>query len=297
MPSSTLTIDERALTTIAKAAVLSVRGTSAVSKVAGRDLPRVDVRLDAERKTANVEAFIAATWPSPVTDLTGVVREAIREWLDTYAGIEALRVNVVVSELVRGQRVTTLQAPTPPSLFNPKAIERPAVEPRVKHVVAEAAEPRIHHRIQEVKEPKVHRSMGEPVQPKVRRGLKEAIKPRVDARNTSNVIEPRVDARNTSRVIEPKVDQRHTARVIEPKINSVLDGIPEPKVEDYRVKQHDLQPVVAPGVPEIEISRPKEQRLHKAEAPAPFELAPIRVIPVDLKRGFADRASEGARRG
>ncbi|AZA10053.1 Asp23/Gls24 family envelope stress response protein [Corynebacterium pseudopelargi] len=297
MPSSTLTIDERALTTIAKAAVLSVRGTSAVSKVAGRDLPRVDVRLDAERKTANVEAFIAATWPSPVTDLTGVVREAIREWLETYAGVEALRVNVVVSELVRGQRLSTLQAPTPPSLFHPKAIEREAIEPRVHHVVAEAKEPRVHHRIQDVQEPRVRRGITEPVQPKVRRGIAEPIRPRVDARNTSKVIEPRVDAVNTSRVIEPKINQRNTARVIEPKINSVLDGLPEPKVEDYRVKQHDLNPVVAPGVPEVKISRPKEQPLKKAEAPAAFELAPIRVIPVDLKRGFADRTSEGARRG
>ncbi|AZA12154.1 Asp23/Gls24 family envelope stress response protein [Corynebacterium gerontici] len=284
MPSSSLIIDERALTSIAKAAVLSVPGTTAVSKVAGRNLPRVDVRLDSERKAANVEAFIAATWPSPVTDLTGVVREAITRWLDEYAGVEALRVNVIVSELVHGPRISEFALSTPPQLFHPAARELPVIEPTVQQKVAEPFEPVVSQKLKNVAEPKV------------RRGVKKPFKPRVH-KVLEAVAEPRVQQKNTARVSEPRVHQAHTARVIEPKINTVLDTVAEPTIADYRVKQHVLKPAVAPGVPEVEVRVPEQQPLLEAKAPRPVELMPIRVNPVDPQRGFVQHKVEGGSRG
>lgn len=284
MPSSSLIIDERALTSIAKAAVLSVRGTTAVSKVAGRNLPRVDVRLDSERKAANVEAFIAATWPSPVTDLTGVVREAITQWLEEYAGVEALRVNVIVSELVHGPRVSEVAPATPPQLFSPAARDIPAVEPTVKQKVSEAFEPKVNTKLKAVAQPQVRRGVKEPAKPRVHRVLQE-------------VVEPKVVQKHTSRVVEPQVHQARTAHVVEPKTNTTVDTLKKPTVADYRVKQHDLKPAVAPGVPDIEVRVPEQQPLIEAKAPRPVELAPIRVIPVDLQRGFVQHKVEGGFRG
>ncbi|WP_080793382.1 Asp23/Gls24 family envelope stress response protein [Corynebacterium pacaense] len=97
-------ISERAVNRIVAAATASVPGVVGMSRgssrIAGRSYPRCDVQIDEDGRTASIEAFIAVSWPAPVTDVAVAVRTAVIDWVGAMTGITALRVNVVVGPVV-----------------------------------------------------------------------------------------------------------------------------------------------------------------------------------------------------
>lgn len=99
-----VTISERAVTKIVAAATAAVPGTTGfttgMGRLTGRGFPRFDVQLDHDADTATVEAFIAVTWPSPITEVAAAVRAAIIEHVRVYCGIEVLVCNVVVGPVI-----------------------------------------------------------------------------------------------------------------------------------------------------------------------------------------------------
>lgn len=132
-------ISDRAVARIVAAAAASVPGTTelgrSLERIAGRTYPRFDVLVDDTARTCSVEAYIAVTWPSPVTDVAEAVRSTISTWVREYTGLTVTTVNVVTGPVVAAPRVTTV-APTRPTL-------RPVtVAPlRVTHPVAPPGEP------------------------------------------------------------------------------------------------------------------------------------------------------------
>lgn len=154
MDSTTATgrvrIAERALGRIVAAAAASVPGTTALGRslgrIAGRTYPRYDVLIDDAAGTASVEAFIAVTWPSPVTGVAEAVRATVIDWVRGLTGLTVTHVNVVVGPVVAGEhsrRVTQAQIDARPRLPQLSPTEAPAL--RVQHPRTEppAALPRV----------------------------------------------------------------------------------------------------------------------------------------------------------
>ncbi|ARU45505.1 hypothetical protein [Corynebacterium silvaticum] len=131
MTAPPVIITDRALTKLAKAAVHSVPGTVRVPRRAGRSLPRIDVRRDDLHSIPTVEAFVAVTWPSPVTAVAENVAAAISEWFSSYAGIQGVPVNVVVTALNHGARLDVAPEPQPPRVTHPVAPEPQSLVPIV----------------------------------------------------------------------------------------------------------------------------------------------------------------------
>ncbi|AKA95942.1 hypothetical protein [Corynebacterium ulcerans] len=131
MTAPPVTITDRALTKLAKAAVNSVSGTVRVPRRAGRSLPRIDVRRDDPHSPPTVEAFIAVSWPSPVTAVAENVATAIAEWFSVYAGIQDAPVNVVVTTLNHGTRIEIAPEPQSPPVTHPVAPEAQSLIPIV----------------------------------------------------------------------------------------------------------------------------------------------------------------------
>ena len=132
-------ISDRAVARIVAAATASVPGTTelgrSLERIAGRTYPRFDVLVDDAAGTCSVEAYIAVTWPSPVTDVAEAVRTTIGTWVRETTGLTVTGVNVVTGPVVPAPRVSTV-APTRPTL-------RPVtVAPlRVNHPVTPSPEP------------------------------------------------------------------------------------------------------------------------------------------------------------
>ncbi|AFM06707.1 hypothetical protein [Corynebacterium pseudotuberculosis] len=152
MASPPLTITDRALTKLAKAAVHSVPGTVRVSRRAGRSLPRIDVRRDDLHSPPTVEAFIAVTWPSPVTGVAENVAAAISTWFSAYAGIHDVPVNVVVTALNHGTRLAATHEIQPPEVTHPQVPDHQVLMPIVtapprplKPIAIRRIEPRRSH--------------------------------------------------------------------------------------------------------------------------------------------------------
>ena len=103
-----LKISDRAMNRIVSAAAASVPGTTELNRsrerIAGRTYPRYDVIVDDAAGTCSVEAFIAVTWPSPVTSVAEAVRATITDWIHDYTGLTVTRVNVIVGPVVAGDR-------------------------------------------------------------------------------------------------------------------------------------------------------------------------------------------------
>lgn len=127
-----VTIAERAVTKVVAAATASVPGTigfsTSVGRLTGRGFPRFDVQLDFDADTATVEAFIAVTWPSPVTTIATTVRDQIIADVRTFCGIEVLACNVVVGSVLTAKtRVTadelSVQAAVPRRLPDPAPLK------------------------------------------------------------------------------------------------------------------------------------------------------------------------------
>lgn len=128
MAELTLNISEKALATITAAAIDSVPGTVRVSRRASRDLPRVDIQLNPESHAASVEVFIGVQWPSPVSQVTQAVVDTVTTWLDSFAGVTAKKVTVVVDEIVRGNRVYSSHATQAPITIQAQAPQHAPVK-------------------------------------------------------------------------------------------------------------------------------------------------------------------------
>ncbi|MCK7637503.1 Asp23/Gls24 family envelope stress response protein [Corynebacterium pygosceleis] len=107
-------ISEKTVTKIVRQAAASVPGTtdqvSGGIDVLGRGYPRFDVELDSNGDAVSIDAYIAVTWPSPVTRVAETVRTTIFDWVRDMTDIPVVRVNVTVGPIVQGtERVTDTQ--------------------------------------------------------------------------------------------------------------------------------------------------------------------------------------------
>lgn len=101
-------ISERSVSRVVEAATLSVPGSVRVDGgLAGRNYPRFDIEVDDAAGTASVEAFIAVSWPSPVTTVAEAVRATIQDWVRGLTGLRPTAVNVVTGPIVTGERRVT----------------------------------------------------------------------------------------------------------------------------------------------------------------------------------------------
>lgn len=128
-----LRISDRAVSRIVAAATASVPGTielgRSMERIAGRTYPRYDVIVDDAAGSCSIEAFIAVTWPAPITAVAEAVRDSIIAWVHDATGLEVTHVNVVVGPIVLGQRVSE-SLPTRPQL---RAVSVPPL--RITHPV------------------------------------------------------------------------------------------------------------------------------------------------------------------
>lgn len=103
-------ISEKTVTRIVRRAAASVPGTTDQAgglDVLGRNYPRFDVELDSNSDAVAIDAYIAVTWPSPVTRVAETVRTTIFDWVRDMTDIPVVRVNVTVGPIVPGaDRVT-----------------------------------------------------------------------------------------------------------------------------------------------------------------------------------------------
>lgn len=97
-------IETRVLEKLGVRAALSVPGvishSSGIGKLTGRRLPRIDVRMDGQGRSATVDAQIAVAWPGPVVAVAQVARETVAEWIERSTGVPVLAVNVEVAAVV-----------------------------------------------------------------------------------------------------------------------------------------------------------------------------------------------------
>lgn len=127
-------ITERAVSRIVAAAAQSVPGTTQVGKtldrIAARSFPRYDVLVDAERGVVSIEAFIAVTWPAPVTRVAEEVRATITDWVTGMTGLRVTHCNILVGTVVKGEHRVTPElidaAPDLPAL-RPVTVREPQV--------------------------------------------------------------------------------------------------------------------------------------------------------------------------
>lgn len=136
--AGTVVLSERAVAKIVAAAAASVPGTTSLSRglerIAGRSYPRYDVMIDDHAGSTTIEAFIAVSWPAPVTAVAEQVRSTIARWVTTMTGLRVEQVNVVVGPVVAGsQRVSRealAAAPTAPQVtpvnVTPSTVRSPA---------------------------------------------------------------------------------------------------------------------------------------------------------------------------
>lgn len=86
---------------IAEAAILAVPGSctldAKLAGLAGRALPRVVAHLDADARTATIEADIAVTYPSPVAAVADAARAAVITHVRALTGFTVRRVTIKVA--------------------------------------------------------------------------------------------------------------------------------------------------------------------------------------------------------
>ncbi|WKD56842.1 hypothetical protein CAPI_01340 [Corynebacterium capitovis DSM 44611] len=136
MPSSSITIRDRAISRLAEAAALAVPGCVGMdAKLAGlasKSLPRVEVQVDRGAGTVNVTAEVAVAYPSPIAAVADAVRETVSARVEQFSGMKVTRVNVTVSNAQAGPRVSLsdLAAHSPrAAVSSPAAPEPRALTP------------------------------------------------------------------------------------------------------------------------------------------------------------------------
>lgn len=135
-PGGAVSIEPRAIERIFRTVIDSVPGTTTVeTKIGGfgrRKLPRVFAQADENTRMVAVEASIAATWPSPITQVAQQVRATIIAAAATYLDYKTTRVNVTVADAVAGPRVDidSVNAPRTLATRTP-AITSSVAQPRI----------------------------------------------------------------------------------------------------------------------------------------------------------------------
>lgn len=131
----TLRFTHKALEHIVTSAIASVPGTEAIDAklagLAGRAFPRLLIQSDPASEVLAVDASIAVTWPSPVTDVAKSTRKAIEEWVAAYTGYRTTRVNVTVAAAVPGERVSgpAVDARQTPRAITPRSLPERQLKP------------------------------------------------------------------------------------------------------------------------------------------------------------------------
>ncbi|WKD60329.1 hypothetical protein CCICO_01375 [Corynebacterium ciconiae DSM 44920] len=127
-------IDERVTRTIISEALDTVPGTVKLERLGRRSFPRIDAIVDTEYRTVSVEAFIACSFPAPVTSVAEMARRAIAGAVKTYLDYDCESVSVVVGTVVRGEQPLTLEqlrqydpVPTPVEIVNRRPAELDAI--------------------------------------------------------------------------------------------------------------------------------------------------------------------------
>ena len=100
-------INDRVVTSIALIAACEVSGTvemsSAMGRVAGRELPRASARLAGDRTTVSLD--VAVSWPMPLPVVTRAVREVVRARLVELTGLKVDGVDVTAVAVVHPEDV------------------------------------------------------------------------------------------------------------------------------------------------------------------------------------------------
>jgi len=105
-----LTLADKAITKIARAAVLSAEGVApaqattgvvagALSGALGRDLPRIDVARAGTQVAVDIE--VASLWPRSAAGVADAVRAAVSTQLASLAALQTGTVSVAVVKVVR----------------------------------------------------------------------------------------------------------------------------------------------------------------------------------------------------
>lgn len=97
-----LVLHDKVVVRIAELAALDIRGVTRqsgrLSKVTGRDLPRVSATIAGSR--ARVQLDVAAIWPQPLSQLAATVRDRVRQRVATLTGLQVDAVDVSIRALV-----------------------------------------------------------------------------------------------------------------------------------------------------------------------------------------------------
>lgn len=260
-----VTITERAVQRIATAACHAVPGTVATGgtfeKVAARNLPRIDVRVEQDRKIASIDMQIAVSWPAPVTSVAEKVRGAVASWVSAMTGLRVTRVNVTVNGIENYGRVTAAQLDganlTPP--IRPVTVASTStrvVSPRVTAPRGEKASTkrdlnpvRVHTRQADV--PVTVRSTPEPTIP-------------VEIHSTP---EPTVDITTRRAVPEVTISTPEPPELREVRAPSAAEAAPV-----RTPKPTPLRPVDTPAqAPALRPKAPRPRPVRSVRAPRPVE--------------------------
>lgn len=76
-----------------------------MTKLTGRELPKVTVMISADRVRAAVD--VAVPWPCPLTDVGAAVRQNVATALRRLAGLQVDGVDVTVSKVISETETTS----------------------------------------------------------------------------------------------------------------------------------------------------------------------------------------------
>lgn len=263
------TITDRAVQRLAAAATASVPGTATVGggldRIAGMSYPRFDTQIDRLSKVVSVEAVIAVSWPSPANQIAEAVRKAITNWLSTMTGLAVRSVNVVIGNVVDGDRRVA-----------PQAVAAARVSPRVSPVEIS--------RSADVRSPGRRR-----VPAKLASTREIPVRVRPERRLAKVHVAPEQRLKDVKTANERPLREVRVAPAPEP---AEVHTMPERPLREVDVPRE--APLTAVHTPEpLELhspQEPKEPTTFPVHTPRPIPLRPIRVhepkalVPVRTKQ-------------
>ncbi|MGI8578684.1 MAG: Asp23/Gls24 family envelope stress response protein [Nocardioidaceae bacterium] len=106
-----LVLQDKVVVRIAERAALDIRGvmrqSGRLSKVTGRDLPRVSATIAGSR--ARIRLEVAVVWPQPLSKLAATVRDQVGQRVATLTGLQVDAVDVSIRALVSPDDATNLE--------------------------------------------------------------------------------------------------------------------------------------------------------------------------------------------
>lgn len=244
----------RAVERLVAAAIKTVPGIATVdSKLGGfsrRAYPRVAVQLDPDAHVAAVDCAIATVWPSPITDVSVAVQDAVAEAIEAYLGFKTTRVNVAIGRTVPGMRVSQQDLAARPVA----AARAPQVTPT------------------NVWQPQVKRKVSlKPVVVKHPLGI------------SSSTIAPRAEVRSPSVNDIALVEVRTIGTPNPAPVRSVSAPEPQELVPVNRPKPMQTRPVSVPKASPLKPVTVRPSNPVQVQAPRPQPLRAIEVRPLKLK--------------